>query len=91
MFQPLIAKVRIDGAHQLSVSIGPDDDIRAEPLARRARELLQKLAAATSLSEPENDTYLWTFDARVGPSAATVAPQLSTFLAGAGCIVTRAE
>ena len=89
MFPPLIAYAHSDGPRHVRIAIGPDDDIRAEPLVHRATALLRQAVAADVISgpsEPSSDIGLWQFDAET-PRAEEVVNLMRSFLGSQGCVV----
>lgn len=82
-----MAHAHVDGPSHVWVALGPDDDIRAEPLARRAHALLQQVLAGESVtgpSEPASDVGVWVIRADTR-RAAEAQEKLRAFLASEGC------
>ena len=89
MLPPLIAQARLDGPHHVWVTVGPDDDLRAEPLTRRTHALMQKALAgdaARGPTEPSQDIGVWIFSADTF-RAPEVAATVRAFLASEGCVL----
>jgi len=93
MSKALEATVHLDGKKLLWVSVGPDSDPRAEPLARRAHEVLRLAVGRDAISaptEPFNDVDVWMFSA-VSDRAHEAEITMRDFLVAEGCVIREVE